>query len=270
MRANANALLVAAQDKTNQEVDLSTEGKFELKAEVWTLEATVFSALHRWKFANEFSLSIEPHIYQIHDFQHTRGNLLLSNSDGSSQLVGQVMKIGTRHYGFLPEDRRDEGRGAGMHIRGSWLGPRGGWDVSIQNLWSQLRFGTVHRQNRQYNVAAQGNKLKISEYPSITGEYGIISAKEKLPMHWQVSLAPNMLAGTRLGLLGFGNEVRWTALYSIPVLGSSISIRTVQARNWTVGYTRSIGADWKFAMGISADAKLNGSALSTLSLIKSW
>lgn len=270
LRANPNALLLAAQDEANSEVDLSTPGKFELRAEVWTLKATTFSAVYNLQLTDGLAVELEPHVHLIHDFQHTKGELLLLNTGGSSQLVGQIAKTGTRRYGFLPEEQRDEGIGAGLHLRSSWRNSWGLWGASIRNLWSQLRFDVVHQQNREYNVIAQGNKLKIADYPSVTGHYGVVRTRENLPMHWQVFLSPAQLVGASFGLLGFGNEVRWTALYSLPAGGGQIWTKTVQARNWTLGYSKPIGSDWKFALGVSADARLNGPALSTMSLTKTW
>lgn len=269
-RANTGALSLAAQDKANHEVDLSTPGNFPLHAEIWKLGTTTFSAAYAWKPGTGVSLELEPFVQTIHDFEHMRGDLLLVNNSGSSRLSGQISKTGTRSYGFLPNDQPDQGWGSGVNLRASWESPMGRLSLTVHNAWNRQEFSAVHQTNLHYNVSSTGNKINIADLPSVTGEYGLTQGRTKLPAFWQSAYEPAMLPGLTVGAMGLGKNGIWTAGYYGTWAGGRWWVRTAQTSNWSAGYGYAWASGWKASLGVSANAYGKAPVLSSIMVGKSW
>ncbi len=270
-RANTNALVLAAQDKANREIDLSTPGNFPLHAEVWKLSTTAVSAAYKWQSGTGVYFELEPFLQTIHDFEYVRGDLLLLYSgSSSSQLTGQVSKTGSRSYGFMPDDKPDQGWGSGLNIRTRWDGSWGKLKVTVFNAWNRQEFSAVHQSHRQYNISTTGNKIQIADLPAVTGEYGLTQARTRLPAFWQSSYEPAALHGLTMGAMGLGQSGVWTAGYSNTLAGGRWWLQTAQARNWTAGYGYGWPSGWRAALSVSGDGAWKSPLLSSMTLSKSW
>lgn len=269
-RANTSALVMAAQDKANHEVDLSTPGHFPLHAEVWKLGTTTLSAAYDWKPEAGISVELEPFVQSIHDFEHMRGDLLLVNSGGSSQLSGLISKTGTRSYGFLTNDQPDQGWGSGVNLRARWESTWGKLSLTIHNAWNRQEFSSVHQTNLEYNVSATGKKIRIADLPSVTGQYGLTQGHTRMPAFWQSAYEPAALPGMMVGAMGLGQSGIWTAGYSNNLAGGRWWLRTAQARNWSAGYGYGWASGWRASLGLSVDQSGKTPLLSSIMLSKSW
>lgn len=267
---NTAALLLAAQDKAHQAVDLSTPGSFPLRAEVWKLHATTFSAAYKWRVNDEMALEIESFVQTIHDFEYMRSDLLLVTGGDSNQLTGQVRKIGTHAYGFLLNDQPDQGWGSGLNLRAHWDHSWGKLDLSVNNAWNRQQFNVVHQMGRLYNVSAQGNKVNIADLPAISGQYGLTQSQTRIPAYWQLSYKPTELPGMAFGATGLGQNAAWTAGYSGALAQGRWWIQTMQTRNWTTGYCYTGESGWSALLAISADERLKTPLLSSVMLSKKW
>lgn len=268
--ANTSALLLAAQDKTNHEVVLPTTGRHVLQAEIWTLNATTLSAAYTWRPTETASVTWEPFVQSIHDFQHMQGDLTLSAQGENSQLTGTVQQTGTRQYGFLTQDRPDQGWGSGLNLRAHWLSPWGQIGLSVNNVWSRLQFSNVHYMIQQYNLSATGSKVNIADFPSVSGEYGVTGKTSSMPAFWNSHFEPAGLPGFSFGAMGLGRQASWTAGYTGHFVDAQWWIRTVQAQNWTIGYGKSWGSGWIAALSVSADERGHAPLLSSLRVSKTW
>lgn len=269
-RANSSALVLAAQDKARDEVDLSAIGRFPLHAEIWKLSTTTFSAAYAWHPSPNVSLELEPFLQTIHDFEFMNGDLLLTNDGRQSQVTGQIKKIGTRSYGFLFNDQPDQGWGSGLNLRGNWNSPWGKLGLAVHNAWNRQQFSVIHQSERQYNVTATGNKLNIADLPSVTGQYSLSEKNTHLPVFWRLIYTPAPITGLTVGAMGLGQQAAWTAGYSGHWAEGHWWLHTSQVHNWTVGYGRSWGHGWKASLAISTDKHANAPLLSSIQLSKTW
>ncbi len=269
-RANTGALVMAAQDKARHEVDRSSAGSFPIHAEVWKLNTTTFSAAYAWRPTPDVSVELEPFLQTIHDFEHSRADLLLVNSGASSQLTGQVSKTGTQSYGFLVYDRPDQGWGSGLNMRMQWHSAQGQLSLTVLNLWNQQQFSPVHQMSRQYNVAATGNKIQIADLPSITGQYGLTQERTRLPAFWRTVYEPVAVPGVVIGAMGLGQSGVWTAGYSGGWFGGRWWVQTAQTSNWFAGYGRSWDSGWRASFSVSTDSQGKAPLLSSVLVGKRW
>lgn len=269
-RANTAALQLAAQDKANHAIDLGNVGSFPLHAEVWKMSTSTLSATYAWKPIDTMTVEIETFLQAIHDFEHTYGDLLLVNSEDTSRLAGTVKKIGTRSYGYIPQDQADQGWGSGVNLRTHWEGPWGNLGLTILNAWNRQEFTSVHQMERQYNVTATGNKVNIADLPSVTGQYALTKGHTRLPVFWHTSYAPSTFPNLAVGFVGLGQQSAWTARYSRNLAQARMWIQTVEGCNWTAGYGRSLGSGWNAAFTVSTDAQGNSPLLSSVLIQKVW
>lgn len=267
---NGNALFLAAQDKAGMDVDLTTPGRFAIRAETWALNANKLASLYKWRPVQEFTLRIEPHLLQIQDYQHANGELTLLNQAASNQLQGQLNRVGTRHYGYLLQDQPDAGWGMGLHLDGRWKSPFGQVDGRIQNLYSQLRFSTLHYSSRQYQLQTQAGQIKVSDIPSLTGTYGLGARRESLPMVWQLLLNPVGLQDVRLGLVGMERQARLLFRYERGWNTGRWWLQTIQADNWSAGLTWSVLPQLELGMAVSTTDRLRSPMLTSIQGRMRW
>lgn len=270
MRANTAALLLAAQDKINQEIDFGPSGSHTLKAEVWQMNATTFAFAYVWRAVNDLSIEVEPFLQTIHSFEHMRGDLLLVNSESNHRLTGTINKTGTRSYGFLVNDQPDSGWGSGLNLRMQWVNQGSRLSLSIQNAWSRQQFSAVHEMSRQYNATATEKKINIGDLPSVSGQYSVTGGRMQMPTFWRLSYEPKELAGLAFGVMGLGRDAAWTTSYSGHFAGGKWWVLTSQTRNWTSGFERDWGLGWRAAVAMSTDARGKSPLMSSLRLSKSW
>ena len=267
---NGNALFLAAQDKAGMDIDLTTPGRFAIRAETWSLDAYRLAANYRFKPSPQLTFNIEPHLLHIQDYQHARGELGLFNESNTNQLQGQLNRVGTRHYGYLIQDQPDAGWGMGLHFKGRWESPLGQVDWRVQNLYSQLRFSTLHYSNRQYQVQTQSGQIKVSDIPSVTGNYGLGARHESLPMAWQMLLNPGHHPDIRLGLVGMERQARLLLRYERGWDTGRWWLQTIQADNWSAGLIWSVLPQLEVGMAIGATDRLRSPMLTSIQGRMRW
>lgn len=267
---NTNALFLAAQDNADKDIDLTTLGRFAIRAETWSLEAHRLAATYKWKLSPQLTFRIEPHLLLIQDYQHARGELSLLNESNTNQLQGQLNRVGTRQYGYLIQDQPDAGWGMGLHFNGSYESSLGQLDWRIQNLYSQLKFSTLHYSNRQYLVQTQAGQINVSNIPSLTGTYGLGPRRESLPMAWQMLLTPGLLPDIRLGVVGMERQARLLLRYERGLNTGRWWLQTIQAENWSAGLTWSVLSQLELGMAISTTDRLRSPMLTSIQGRISW
>lgn len=272
LEASTNALLVSAENEVDKSVDLHTPGRFDLAAQVWQLDATTLAAKHRFKPTESVHIEIEPYIQTVHDFQFSQGRLTLNNQStvGASQLMGSVERTGTRHYGYLINDRPDNGWGMGLNLSVCWESSLGSLNGSFRNLANRLTFSTIHHSKVNYNISATGDQINIADLPSISGSYDISSAKQSVPIFWDLSFTPASLQKASLGMIGVGHRSAWTAAFTYTQGDDHYWVRTVGNKNWTLGFNRKWISGWSAGLAASwANASIQP-AITKLTLLKSW
>ncbi len=191
-------------------------------------------------------------------------------SGTESRLQGTLLRVGTRDYGFLMDDRANKGWGWGLDLTMRWAGTWGVTQLTTDNILGQLRFSNVHYSNRQYDVRSiDGKSLVVSEVPSLQGRYGVERRTEKLPVAWRLSLQPENFKGWDVGLSGMDTDARWTVGYSKSVNPYRWWIRTVEAKNWGVGWEAQIGSRWSLGVGATA-TRLDNPTMTNIHLRRRW
>lgn len=272
LSANRNALHLAAQDESRDQVDISTQGVFSLHAKVHSLSSTVIAVSKLHRLNERVSIEVTPHLHHIHDYQRSEAYLNLQTQGTQSRLTGHLTRVGTRNYGFLINDRPDSGFGWGVDAKilmeYDWGKIR--WDAA--NLLGRLHFKSVHESSRQYDVvAADGKDIVVSEIPSIQGTYGVTSRKEKLPVVWRFGVSPSQIRGLDVGLIALGSDARWTVGYGLQIKNQHrIWAQTVEAVNWSVGWDASITSRWNAGVAMTGVRSGGGPVLSSLYVRGVW
>jgi hypothetical protein len=270
LRADRNALSLAAQDEARDRVDLSPQGQFGLSASVQTLESTIFSVGFKQALTANIDWRVKPHVHLIHDYQRSVGNLSLQTTGTQSRLEGQLQRVGTRHYGFLVNDQADAGWGwgvnMGLDLRSDW----GHGRLDVNNLMSQLRFSNIHFSNRQYQVnSTNGKDVVLSDIPSLQGNYGLTQSQERLPVVWQARFSPVMAPKMQMGITAMGSDARWLLAYGHSVGKHRLWAQTVEAQNWSVGWETQAFNKWTLGAGVTA-TRLNDATFTRLLVRRVW
>jgi len=270
LRTNRNALTLAAQNELKSGVDLSPQGHFELEATSQTLTSTVLSMAWTQALNDAVSLTLRPHVHWVHDYQRSEGRLALRTTETQSRLQGNLFRVGTRHYGFLVDDRDHVGWGWGVDMRLHWAHELGAVQLDADNLMNQLRFSSFRFSNRQYDVnSSNGKDVVVSDIPSLQGTYGLSRGHEKLPVFWRLNFQPEFAQGLSMGWVGLGSDARWTLGMGRQWGQHGGWLRTVEAKNWSVGWDVSMGDGWSVGMGITG-TRLDNPALTSLQVKGVW
>lgn len=139
----------------------------------------------------------------------------------------------------------------------------------VANLWSQLRFDSIHFSDRRYQVLTQDGKIVPGELPALVGKYGVTAKTLAMPRHWTVAVEPSFVSGLSLALLGVGNQGAVAVRQSVslgPVLGW---VQTVNARNLSLGVSARWGQHAEAGIAVTARG-VDQPLLSLLSLSARW
>ena len=270
LSTNRNALSLAAQNEIKRRVDLSPQGQFALVASSQALTSTVVSMAWTQTWNNAVSLSVKPHLHWILDYQRSEGQLSLNTSGTQSRLQGTLSRVGTRHYGFLVNDRDPVGWGWGLDMRLHWAHAWGRVGLDSDNLLNQLRFSSYRFSSRQYDVnSTNGKDVVVSDVPSLQGTYGLSRGGEQLPVFWRLKFQPEMAKGLDFGWVGLGADARWTVGIGHQWGQHGLWLRTVEGQNWSAGWDASMGPNWSAGVGFTG-TQLNNAALTRLQIKGVW
>lgn len=252
-KGDSNILTLAAEDKRTGSINTSTWGALDVQGELHALEASHLSLSRRWNLPGRSRLELEPQIFKIHSYQRTAVQLAWRDAAGTQTLRGDVRRVGTRSYGFDPNDRPDAGTGWGLNLRAS-VGHRWGEaDLDVRNLLGGLEFSNVHFSNRRYDALATDRKLKARETPALSGRYGQFNSREKLPMFWKIDSRWHAAPGLTVGLIGLDSTHSARAGYAVKIPQGQLSLETVSLENASIKIRWQAMPKLSLAAGLGID-----------------
>lgn len=234
-KGDANALTLASENERTGSIDTSGWTSLQVKGQLSTLDASEIKLARSWSALERGSLVIEPRITQIHSFQNTELDLAWLSDGSTSELKGRLQRVGTRVYGFDPNDRPDAGWGWGLNARGSVDLP---WGLTSSfeaiNLLSRLEFSNVHYSDRRYDIAGQDRKIVLRDSPSVSGRYGQQQNRQKLPMYWQIRGQWQGVPGLSLGWVGIDQFADAQLSYAFRIPQGQARVETIGLHNATL------------------------------------
>lgn len=233
---NGNIVFVGAKKKS---IKLPVvDGIYPLNGEYFFLSSQRFTAAKDIQFSESFKIRIEPHVYSISDFHYAKSDMKLTVNGKKAQLSGDLLRIGTRKFGFLRNEAKDSGWGWGLNVQADY--EAGPWELSarVNNLLSQMRFSVIHYSDRTYQASLQGGQVVDSGFAeyALKGKYGLMKENRHLPMQTDITVKNSYYPNFSFGVYGIDN-------FFVPWVG------------WEVGF-----GDWGFAV---SSMKLKNLTLST-------
>lgn len=228
---NTNTLALVARNVLDSQIDLAILEDVRAYGALQSIDASKIGFKKRHQFDSGSSVELAPHLLQIHSYERTNADFRWLPSKTPDLLTGSFNQVGTRTYGFDPNDRPDSGWGLGIDAKITTKLPWGDLDVRANNLLSSLQFSNVHYSNLAYQVQSSGGKLIPSATPSISGRYGQFSTTEQLPIYWRSDLKPTTIENITVGLTGIGNQASPHADYRVSSSYGTFSIGTIGFRN---------------------------------------
>jgi hypothetical protein len=244
-KGDANVLILASENERNGAIDTSEWRSQQVKGQLFTLEGSTVKLAKRWSILGRGRIEIEPQLTQIHAYQNARVDLAWQSEASTSALKGRLQRVGTRVYGFDPNDRPDAGWGWGLNVRGAVDHPWGLASFEAINLLSSLEFSNVHYSDRRYDVLEQSQKILVREAPAISGRYGQSSSSQQLPSYWRISSQWHGAPGLSLGWLGLDQFADVQLSYSAKVMQAQVRLETIGLQNSTLALS------WQTAPGLS-------------------
>jgi hypothetical protein len=251
-KGDANVLTLASENERNGSIDTSGWTSLRVQGRLLTLETSEIKLARRWSVLQRGSLVVEPRIKQIHSYQNTEVALGWLSNESTSELKGRLQRVGTRVYGFDPNDRPDAGWGWGLNVRGSVDHPWG-FTSSFEaiNLLSRLEFSNVHYSDRRYDIAAQGGQIVLRDTPSVSGRYGQQQSRQKLPMHWNVRGQWQGVPGLSIGWVGIDQFADAQLSYVLKIPHGQARVETIGLHNATLALSWQPTPKLSMAMAVT-------------------
>ncbi|MBV8248462.1 MAG: hypothetical protein JO200_08415 [Comamonas sp.] len=209
-----NVLYLAALAETSNKFAIPHNGIYSLNGRLQMLQSRQVTLSKTLQFGDNLKLHLKPHVFSIEDYQSAKARGTLAVDGQNANVQGTLNRVGTRRFGFLVNEKEDQGWGWGLDVAGTYT--QGPWriDFSANNLLSQLRFSSVHYSNRLYNVNAVNGEIEIKRHNSfsMTGEYGHQKSNERLPVQTQIALSNSNWNQWQAGLYSVSDRVTpWLA-----------------------------------------------------------
>ena len=212
---NQHVLSLLSEYETQRAINTQALNDLSAQGQLYRLESSHLSIRKRWSWPETGFIELQPHIFQIHHYEHTQLNLTLKQSASlQKNLNGSVQKVGTKVYGFDLNNRPDAGTGWGLNVQAALSNPWGTTSLSAKNLAGQLNFSNVHFSNRNSELVTFSDQLTPQETPAMFGRYGQFAKKEKLPTFWQIHQSWDKVPGLSTGWLSLNNHSSFQASYT--------------------------------------------------------
>jgi hypothetical protein len=251
-KGDANVLTLASENERTGSIDTSGWTSMRLQGQLFTLDASEMKLGRRWSVLGRGSVVIEPKITQIHSYQNTELDLAWLSDASTSKLQGRLQRVGTRVYGFDPDDRPDAGWGWGLNARGSVDHPWGFTSsFEVVNLLSRIDFSNIHYSDRRYDIVAQDRKIVLRDTPSVSGRYGQQQSRQRLPMYWQVRGQWQGAPGLSLGWVGMDQFADAQLSYAFKIPQGQARVETIGLHNATLGLSWQPTPKLSMAMAVT-------------------
>lgn len=212
------------------------DGVYPLNGEYFFLSSQRFTAAKEFQISDDFNIRVEPHVYAISDFHYGKSDLKLSVNGKNARLSGNLLRIGTRKFGFLRNEVEDSGWGWGLNAQVDY--ESGPWEINarVNNLLSQMRFSSIHYSERSYQANLKGGQIVDSDLGNyaLKGKYGVMKDVRHLPMQTDIQIKNNYYPSFSFGAYGLDNFfVPWVGV-EVGLGDWGVAVSSMKFKNLTL------------------------------------
>ncbi len=265
-RGNSNVLALAAKPDTS--IKSGQTSNFPLEGKVRAFEFDALGATLKQSLTSAWTASLSPQLVFLKNYTETNGNGSLITSNSTADAAGQLNRFGMSSYGFSTQEQNLRfDPGWSLDLSTQYKGDHFSFDLSVQNLASEISTQGLYYSYRDYNVRTQNGTLNLSDTPSISGRYGQQNTKLALPKITKLDLSPSAWHGLSVGAFGVENDFVPVLSYRTDLLLPGAMAQMMGEGNWRLSYSMawlktkgSISVTW--AAGLAPIWQINALSLS--------
>ena len=189
LHATQNVMVLAANNELN--LGQLSNGVYPLAAEMRKFEYTAVGVT--WgnlQSLSDFQWSWSPKVVKINQFKLNQGDGQIKLASNTAQLQANIYSQGQQTFGFDPFARPLD-IGYGYSNDASLSYKKDDWSVhwTGMNIFSSMEVNGLFFSQKNYQVNQANGKITSSDIPSLTGSYGQVKQKLKLPVINEIKLS---------------------------------------------------------------------------------
>ena len=182
LHASQNVMVLAA----NNELDTGKlgNGAYPLEGELRKFEYMALGVkLGHWQSASELQWQWSPKIVKLDQFKLTQGVGQITIANNAAQLTAGAHSQGQETFAFDPFAKSLD-IGYGFSNDASVAYKKDDWSFQWKgsNIYSSIQVNGLFFIDKNYRVNQANGKITSSDIPSLTGSYGQVNQKLKLPV----------------------------------------------------------------------------------------
>ena len=189
LHATQNVMVLAANNELN--LGQLSNGNYPLAAEMRKFEYTAAGVT--WgnlQSSSNLQWSWSPKVVKINQFKLNQGVGQIKLASNNAQLQAIIYSQGQQTFGFDPFDKQLD-MGLGYSNDASLSYKKDDWSVhwTGMNIFSSVEVNGLFFMQKNYQVNQANGKITSSDIPSLTGNYGQVKQKLKLPVINDIKLS---------------------------------------------------------------------------------
>ena len=181
LHATQNVMVLAANNELN--LGQLSNGVYPLAAEMRKFEYTAVGVT--WgnlQSLSDFQWSWSPKVVKINQFKLNQGDGQIKLASNTAQLQANIYSQGQQTFAFDPFAKQLD-MGYGFSNDASLSYKKDDWSVHWTgiNIFSSVEVNGLFFIQKNYQVNQANGKITSSDIPSLTGSYGQVKQKLKLP-----------------------------------------------------------------------------------------
>lgn len=189
LHATQNVMVLAANNELN--LGQLSSGIYPLAAEMRKFEYNAVGVT--WgnlQSSSDLQWSWSPKVVKISTFKINQGHGQITLSRNTAQLQASIYSQGQQTFGFDPFAKQLD-MGLGYSNDASLSYKKDDWSVhwTGMNIFSSVEVSGLFFIQKNYQVNQANGKIMSSDIPSLTGSYGQVKQKLKLPVINEIRLS---------------------------------------------------------------------------------
>jgi len=182
LHATQNVMVLAANNELN--LGQLSNGAYPLAAQMRKFEYTAVGVT--WgnlQSSSNVQWSWSPKVVKINPFKLNQGDGQITLASNTAQLQANTYSQGLQTFGFDPYAKQPD-MGYGFSNDASLSYKKNDWSVlwTGMNIFSSVQADGLFFIQKKYQVNQANGKITSSDIPSLTGSYGQVKQKLKLPV----------------------------------------------------------------------------------------
>ena len=215
LHATQNVMVLAANNELN--LGQLSNGAYPLAAEMHKFKYVAVGATWgNFQSASDLQWSWSPKVVKINQFKLNQGDGQIKLASNTAQLQANTYSQGLQTFAFNPDTSQLD-MGYGYSNDASLSYKRDEWSAhwTGMNVYSSVQVSGLFFIQKNYQVNQANGKITSSDIPSLTGSYGQLKQKLKLPVINEIKLSHAGLGSNWRQDLGavviLDNVIPWAA-----------------------------------------------------------